>query len=904
MEPFNFIQLRIPSGKVNNILFDVNEIIRNQLFMKALRNAAPQIFNAAISHNLNAAVEKTLYKYYSRWCTRPTPFGEFAGVLTANLSDTSELFTDNIIVQKEPDILTKKKITQYLNESELLHSYLHVNTSLYTIGSSFYYLQYSEERYRQIRVQRSEIIAEIIKAARGGIAYLHLLEILGQKKTDNAEARDIVKEMLEEQMLFSEYEFKLYETFEKYIVRQNRISASTLAYITNELTPTSGNLSYSFTTYPDGRISQKVITDIVSSIDRLGPLFQQRGNSRMKIFCNQFIKRYENQEVKLTHLFDPETGISYGDYKITATSELISRLRSIPLAEKETFTINEWQKTLVKKYVECIKSGNSQIELSLNDLDNDGAGRNNTFYIFGSILAKSIEHLDQGDFYFFLKNAGGSSAVNLMARFSLGNENLTEKLRSITAFEQSKTDALLAEVIHLPEGKTGNIVLRSQLRDFQITYLGNEECITLDDLWVSVINEKVVLRSEKYNKRIIPVLSNAHNYELGLPVYCFLGDLQPYSAQLHFEWSFLEDSDYLPRVVFEKIILSRATWNLSKNNYHELKKDLPQYIVVIEGDNELYLDLQQPLCHKILQDFLQKEEKIRVCEFLYTPDRCFLNGHASEIVIPIKGESNRSSFIPEIKKSGRKYAPGSEWLYLKLYTSTVSGDRILREKMPSFIQFLKEKDIIEKWFFIRYTDPEFHIRLRFYHGSHTDFYKDCLGLFNQYFSDEIEAGYIHEIQIAEYKPEYNRYANMERVELLFMKDSESALKAVEDEYSRIENSLLQIHSWLSDMSMPDKITFCGEQRDGLLKEHNKNQVRRLNREYRIQESRLIQVLNTKIKNSDLTGFNSKERASIIHMHINRHFKVEPLLYEMLLYHFLFKHYRSVYAKEKKMDIFV
>lgn len=61
----------------------------------------------------------------------------------------------------------------------------------------------------------------------------------------------------------------------------------------------------------------------------------------------------------------------------------------------------------------------------------------------------------------------------------------------------------------------------------------------------------------------------------------------------------------------------------------------------------------------------------------------------------------------------REFNIGSEWLYYKIYCGVKTSDMILLEHLKEKISDLKINDFIEKWFFIRYNDPEPHIRLRF-----------------------------------------------------------------------------------------------------------------------------------------------------------------------------------------------
>ena len=64
----------------------------------------------------------------------------------------------------------------------------------------------------------------------------------------------------------------------------------------------------------------------------------------------------------------------------------------------------------------------------------------------------------------------------------------------------------------------------------------------------------------------------------------------------------------------------------------------------------------------------------------------------------------------------RTFAPGSEWLYVKAYTGTASADRILTDAVGPLIARLRDTGVIDRWFFLRYADPDHHLRLRL-HGE-------------------------------------------------------------------------------------------------------------------------------------------------------------------------------------------
>ncbi|WP_347220028.1 thiopeptide-type bacteriocin biosynthesis protein, partial [Chryseobacterium sp.] len=124
----------------------------------------------------------------------------------------------------------------------------------------------------------------------------------------------------------------------------------------------------------------------------------------------------------------------------------------------------------------------------------------------------------------------------------------------------------------------------------------------------------------------------------------------------------------------------------------------------------------------------------------------------------------------------RKFIPGNEWLYVKIYTGIKTSDIILEEAVIPLLQQLLQESLIKKWFFIRYNDPRIHIRLRF-ELSEFIYFSKVLSLVNDYLEGYRNSGEISEFIIDTYQREIERYeeVTMEEAEFLFWKSSESIL---------------------------------------------------------------------------------------------------------------------------------
>jgi hypothetical protein len=211
----------------------------------------------------------------------------------------------------------------------------------------------------------------------------------------------------------------------------------------------------------------------------------------------------------------------------------------------------------------------------------------------------------------------------------------------------------MAEIIHLPESRVGNVLLRPVLRPYEIPYLAKaavpeEFHIKVDDLMVSVKANQVVLRSKRLNKRVIPRLTNAHNYSYNaLPVYHFLADMQTQNLRggIGFNWGPLANEyDFLPRVIYKNLIFNPATWNIRRDDLKDtvkIKEDdrlyeaihewrtklrMPAYVWLADSDNKLFINLDNVMCIHTLFSVTKNRGGFQLEEFLFDPGNSIVKG--------------------------------------------------------------------------------------------------------------------------------------------------------------------------------------------------------------------------------------------------------------------------------------
>jgi len=123
--------------------------------------------------------------------------------------------------------------------------------------------------------------------------------------------------------------------------------------------------------------------------------------------------------------------------------------------------------------------------------------------------------------------------------------------------------------------------------------------------------------------------------------------------------------------------------------------------------------------------------------------------------------------------------PGSEWLTYKIYSGPKTLENIMINNISHLIEKLFQQKAIDKFFFLKYADPDYHLRIRFHFPN----VSKCHVVL-QAFKDEIESylmtKVIWKISVESYTREIERYGNntIEDIETFFYYNSVAALKII------------------------------------------------------------------------------------------------------------------------------
>lgn len=950
----------------------------------------------------------SLYKYLVRMCTRCTPFGLFAGCFTADIKATASSsiqLSGQSRTHFSMDSRILWELNSHLRQKDLIRDQLRYfpNTSMHQIDGCHRYIERQADGFVLLEAEANAYTQNLISAAKHGASIDYLIETLRTQNVNEGDALHLINEMIRAQILVSDFEpsaassdwlqmmidklssmintdkdlecLRQFKSILKSSITADEKSDKLIEALRDYGLNPSGRHVLKADLYWDSavcNIQQTVIDTLLAELEELAPLSKAPENSMLSEFAATFRQTYQDQEMPLLTVLDHESGIGYGNLSPVYTDDH-SLLEGIefPYPSKVQNKKESWLSDLkLRIYQDSINQKRSVIGLTKTELSQlpdhpTATGGGEGFCILGTMITENLRELDRGHFKFLPQAIGSPSGFNLLSRFCYGDRVL-EGLSSqgIAREEFTGPDLVFAEINHLPDPKSGNIIARPLLRKYEIPYLSSsvataENQILPNDLLISVTaDHKVIIRSRRLGKRIIPRLTSAHNFTNGLPVYRFLCDVahQDCSQVLYWDWDNLAGRNFLPRVEYKHWIISKATWNISLQNLTQIPADLityqqrwahirqsqkiPELVQLVEGDNLFLIDVKSDFSIKILFDALKRDGKVRLTEYLDEPVRgllqCLGQNYANEMVIPVLTKKEGLPKLTTTPKSisteeQRYFFPGSEWLYLKIYCGSKTADQILIEKINPFCAQLISKKIITKWFFVRFQDPEPHLRLRFYQGNSTDFWVHMTRGFATLLDPYLICGQIKRMSLDTYERELERYAPIPYplVEDFFYADSTLVLNLIQTgkDIDRWQLAIVGIDLLLAGLgySCEQKSFLFTRLQEAFFSEFNGDQklLVQLNDQYRKHQRTIKQILDP----SQLQGiypniyvlFQERSKlvahlqknwhrsvdqvqldqlaGSFIHMFINRLLRSNHRKQELLIYHFLKKHYTSEVLKK-------
>ncbi|MBZ5504295.1 MAG: lantibiotic dehydratase [Acidobacteriia bacterium] len=596
-------------------------------------------------------------------------------------------------------------------------------------------------------------------------------------------------------------------------------------------------------------LDRRLVNDILDAMQTLHSICHDSSQSPLMEFKEEFQDRYQELEVPLLEALDDETGIGFESHENPGLEPLLEGIdfretEETPPAKDEEDKRVHPVSILARRLEQLLAKKETILELD-SELVNELKAANpiplpDAFLVMGSLFGRPGSQ--QG---FYLQSIFGPSGANLLARLCHADGRLAEWVQAHVSAEEAlhSGDAVFAEIAHLPEGRVGNVVCRPVLRRYEIPILATpgvpvDRQIALSDLTVSLRNDRIVLRSRRLGVEVLPRLTSAHNFvsSRSLKLYKFLCLLQHQDtcAELFWDWGEAVQAPFLPRVTRGNIVLSLARWRLSKELALELSQGrtpieqwrqdshVPRFVFIAEFDHQLLIDFENPLAVETFLEHIRKQEETLLVEMFPAPGALPVHGpegsFVHEIILPMvrkctvhknktsvhempaDASQTRESVTAErgVSASGPGHnlpmESASDWLFAKLYCSPSHADRLLLELVAPLVEELRAEGRMDGWFFVRYADPHWHLRLRL-HGDPGVLKNHVLPLLRKRAEPHFSLGTLWRLGFDSYEPETERYGGAAAItiaERVFQLDSILCLSLM-DVVSKDDDTDLRWH---------------------------------------------------------------------------------------------------------------
>jgi thiopeptide-type bacteriocin biosynthesis protein len=265
----------------------------------------------------------------------------------------------------------------------------------------------------------------------------------------------------------------------------------------------------------------------------------------------------------------------------------------------------------------------------------------------------------------------------------------------------------------------------------------------------------------------------------------------------------VERLPFVPRLAVGPIVVATARWHLDPRALGDeaLSVDdaaafalaltdwrarwrVDRHVYLRSDDNRLLLDLDDDEQREQLRQVLAAADRpVTLEEALPGTGDVWLPGprgrHAMELTATLRLEvpaaSAPAAAADPVAATERVRPPGGDWLYLKLYAPAASHEDLVAGPIRDLCTEALAAGAADLWFFLRYHDPDPHVRLRL-HGEPQRLAAELWPRLAPWLRALVEDGWCHRVALDTYEREVERYGGLEqidRAERAFAADSEA-----------------------------------------------------------------------------------------------------------------------------------
>ncbi len=554
--------------------------------------------------------------------------------------------------------------------------------------------------------------------------------------------------------------------------------ASTIDAVPTKSTALQVDSALSFTSTT---LSRLIATDAARAAELLLRVSRTpRGPASLDAYRRVFEHHYgEHREVPLLEMIDPHMGIGPLPSRSPEEAATASAKRNQALVDLAAQALRTGSREV------CLDDA-ALARLATGDISPSGIPLSLDFVVV--VAAASREAIDAGKFELVVGPTIGSAAAGrMLGRFSDFVPGAPQALARVAAAEAERSPGrVITELVYQPRARRlANVSTRLNLRRYEIAIdlppsTDHDHTIGVDELVVGVREGRFRLRWIRTGEDVMITAGHMLTSTRAPAIARFLSEVGRHQTRqlTGFSWGPASLFPFLPRVRCGRIVLSLAQWRLGADGFPfglndllsfrteldawRTRWDAPATLVVAAGDHRLTLDLTRAGDADELRRALRSQGSVIVQEQFPQPDRTWLTDTAgrpftAEFVIPLVRRSPSpapptsavAGYGPDLRP------PGSDWLFVKLYCPSYLETELLSGPVRALLREALGEGFTD-WFFIRYSDPSQHIRLRF-RGDPARLLADLLPRVTALATDLISSGVCQRFSIDTYDRELDRF---------------------------------------------------------------------------------------------------------------------------------------------------
>ncbi|MEU9889715.1 lantibiotic dehydratase [Sphaerisporangium sp. NPDC051011] len=521
------------------------------------------------------------------------------------------------------------------------------------------------------------------------------------------------------------------------------------------------------------------------------------GTAAWQSYATRFFERYGTGAlIPVLDVVDPDVGLGLPTGYLGSTAETLR----VKVSAREERLLGLAQAAALDGRQEILLDDRVIDELSVGDLAH--AQPTPHLELCFRVQATSKAALEQGEFHLAIVSV--SRGVGTLTGRFIGLLERPDQQRFTATFAHLPTndpETLPVQLSFPPLAENAAHVTRAPVLLPTVIRLGEHHnpdhgTIRLDDLAVGCDSRRLYLASLSSRRRLEPVMPHALDLRAHTPPLArFLAEVgrAQNAVVTGFDWGVASRLPFLPRIRYGRIVLSPARWLLGSDElpgreasfaqWEQAVKEwcarrrVPDLVYLTEGDRRLPLDLEQEGHLALLRTHVHQGQSTVLTEAPAPGADGWFDGHAHEIVVSmVAAPAPRWPPLPKVDVArviGRDHGhlPGtSRWLYAKLYGHLDRQAEVLAEHLPALLAAWEEPP---DWWFIRYRDPEWHLRLRIALPDAEQFGWATHHV-STWAADLRRQGLLRDLQFAAYYPETGRWgrgAALAAAEEVFTADS-------------------------------------------------------------------------------------------------------------------------------------